>query len=522
MVLFYIAIGLVLGGGVAGVLTYLLAERRGRNATVDQQTKSAIAEGRAADAVARLVAMEAQLRAVESDRAAVAAARASLDAQLAAEREKVALHQCSLEQADAQIRAATAERMTIEAARASLGVQLASLDAQLAAERDKLAAHQQFIEQQEARLRDSFARLSAESLQAGNKQLLDLASARFNELTTTATGTLEQKKIEMQTLLQPVAQTLADYRAELGKMEATRVEAYSSLSSKLAEVAKTQELVGSEARHLSNALRKSQVRGAWGEMTLRRLMEMAGLQERVVFLEQVSMETEDRGRQRPDCVIQLPNDRQVLIDSKAVLDAFMDGANGCDDATSIECFKRHAKQVRAKVDELSRKAYWEAFGQSADYVVLFLPGEAFLYAAVEHDPMLIEYALQNKVIVASPTTLLGLLKVIEFGWEKKNVEENADRVRELGVELYKSVSTLAEHFANIGEGLERSMRAYGDTLGSLERNVFSKARRMAEMGARGPKEIEVKEVPTQVRALGKQWAALPVVLAIEEPAGEAV
>ena len=460
-------IGLAIGAALAAVLTYLLVDRRNRNASLESLAARAIADQRAIDLAERATQLEANLRQLSDERSRLESARATLAAQLDAERQKTA----------DQLRA--------------------------------LEDRQQFVAATEGHLRDAFARVSSETLQVGNKQLLDLAASRFAELTTRATGTLEEKKLEMVNLLQPVTQQLAAYRESLDKLEKTRLDAYAALSTKLADVAKTQELVGAEARQLSNALRKSQVRGNWGELTLRRLLEMSGLAERVAFSEQVSVDT-DEGRQRPDCVVRLPNDREVLIDSKAVLDAFLDGVNCGDDASRIDCFRRHAKQVRQKVDELSRKAYWDSFGKSAEYVVLFLPGESFLYAAVEHDGSLIEYALASKVIIASPTTLLGLLKVIEFGWEKKLVEENAREIQELGVELHNRVATMQDKFYKLGASLENAAKAYNETLGSLESRVFSKARDMAELGAVSAKDVvTIEPLPTHVRELGKQWAALP-------------
>ena len=463
----YLLCAFSVGAALATLVTYLLVDRRARNTSIEAVAGRAIADQRASDLAQRGALLETNLRQAADDRSRLESARATLAAQLDAERQK-----------------------TVD---------------QLKALEDRA----QFIASTEAHLRDAFARVSSETLQVGNKQLLDLAATRFAELTTRATGSLEEKKLEMQNLLQPVQQQLAAYRESLDKLEQSRVDAYGALTTKLADVAKTQELVGAEARQLSNALRKSQVRGNWGELTLRRLLEMSGLADRVSFSEQVSVDTED-GRQRPDCVVRLPNEREVLIDSKAVLDAFLDGVNCGDDVSRIDCFKRHAKQVRTKVDELSRKAYWESFGKSADYVVLFLPGESFLYAAVEHDGGLIEYALASKVIIASPTTLLGLLKVIEFGWEKKLVEENAEEIREIGTELHNRVATMAEKFGKLGASLEGAMRAYNETLGSLESRVFSKAREIAELGAVSNKDLlMIDALPTHARELGKQWAELP-------------
>lgn len=467
MTLVYLFCAFVVGAGLAALLTYLLVDRRARSASIEAIAGRAIADQRAVDLSHRASQLEANLKAAADERSKLESARATLAAQLDAERQKNVEHLKALED------------------------------------------RAQFVASTEAHLKDAFARVSSETLQVGNKQLLELAATRFAELTTRATGSLEEKKLEMQNLLQPVQQQLVAYRESLEKLEKSRVDAYGQLTTKLADVAKTQELVGTEARQLSNALRKSQVRGNWGELTLRRLLEMSGLADRVSFSEQVNVDTEE-GRQRPDCVVRLPNDRDVLIDSKAVLDAFLDGVNCADDVSRVECFKRHAKQVRAKVDDLSRKAYWDSFGKSAEYVVLFLPGESFLYAAVEHDDGLIEYALASKVIIASPTTLLGLLKVIEYGWEKKNVEDNAREIQQLAADLYGRVATMQEKFLKLGNSLEGAAKAYNDTLGSLEGRVFSKARDMAELGVTNPKEVvTIEPLPTHVRELGKQWAGLP-------------
>lgn len=442
-----LVVGLLAGGSVSGVVAWLLTERHHRATIVAHQAQLALADQRADDLHDHVHTLEADLKGVEAERLQLAADRATL---------------------------------------------LAQLDA----ERSKLAEQAQFVEGAEQRLRETFAALSAESLQRGNRQFLDLAAQRFGELTTRAATGLEQKKLEMQNLLQPVAQTLEQYRSELSKLEAARGEAYRTLTGELAKVASTQELLNRETRQLSHALRRSEVRGQWGELTLRRLLELSGLASRVTFREQVSIET-DAGKRRPDCVIDLPSDRQVLIDCKAVLDAFLNAINECEEGKRIEFLKQHAAQIRTTVKGLAAKRYWDEFGQSADFVVLFLPGEAFLYAAVEHDPKLIEDALASNVIIASPTTLLGLLKVIEFGWDQRRIEANAQKIREIGVELHSRLTTMVDHFAKLGGAIEGSMKAYNDTLGSLETSVLRQTRKLAELGAEGKKplsEIEKLEI----------------------------
>lgn len=451
-----LVVGLLLGGSVSGVIAWLLAERRHRSSLVSNQAQLALADQRADDLHDRVNTLEADLKRSDEQRMLLATDRATLAAQLDAER-------------------------------------------------SRLNDQSQFIEQAEDRLRDSFAAISAESLQKGNRQFLDLATQRFGELTTKAATGLDQKRLEMQNLLQPVTQTLEQYRSELSKLETARGEAYRTLTGELAKVASTQELLNRETRQLGHALRRSEVRGQWGELTLRRLLELSGLASRVTFREQVSVDTDD-GKRRPDCVIDLPSERQVLIDCKAVLDAFLNAMNETDEAKRIEFLKQHAQQIRSTVKGLAGKRYWDEFGQSADFVVLFLPGESFLYAAVEQDPKLIEDALASNVIIASPTTLLGLLKVIEYGWDQRRVEANAQKIREIGVELHSRLATMAEHFAKLGVAIEGSMKAYNDTLGSLETSVFRQTRKLSELGAGGKKPMcEIEKLETSRRDLGTLW-----------------
>jgi DNA recombination protein RmuC len=448
-----LVVGLLTGGCVSGLLAWLWTERRHRAGVVSTLSQLALTDQRADDLIDRVASLEAQLKRAEEQRLGLATERATL---------------------------------------------LAQLDA----ERSRLADQSRFIEQAEERLRETFAALSAESLQKGNRQFLDLATQRFGELTTRAATGLDQKRLEMQNLLQPVAQTLELYRSELAKLETARGEAYRTLTGELAKVASTQELLNRETRQLGHALRRSEVRGQWGELTLRRLLELSGLASRVTFREQVSIDT-DAGKRRPDCVIDLPSDRQVLIDCKAVLDAFLNAMNESEEVKRVEFLKQHAQQIRTTVKSLAAKRYWDEFGQSADFVVLFLPGEAFLYAAVEQDPRLIEDALACNVIIASPTTLLGLLKVIEHGWDQRRIEANAQKIREIGVELHSRLTTMADHFARLGGALEGSMKAYNDTLGSLETSVFRQTRKLAELGAEGKKPLsEVEMLEVSRRELG--------------------
>lgn len=389
------------------------------------------------------------------------------------------------------------------------GNEQSSLQARLEASEKNLVDQRTMLEDAQAKLKDAFAELSRAALENNAKSFLQLAEQNFKTLGKDAEGQLETRKKEIETLLSPVRQTLNQYREELGKLELNRDVAYKEMLVQLTAVSTTQKDLGLQTRQLVDALRRPQTRGRWGELTLRRLFEMAGMANHCSFLEQVSVETAD-GRMRPDCIVKLPGDREVIIDSKVVIDAFLDSAAAPDEACKTECLTRHARQVRNRMEELAKKTYWQQFAQSADYVVMFLPGEAFLYAAVEIDPGLIEDGLANHIIIASPSTLLGLLRVIEMGWKQKAVEENANTIRDLATELYDRVRVMAEHFEGTGEALAKAVESYNKTLVSLERNVVTQARRMAELGVAAKKEMpELPEIAIVPRELSAHtWKSL--------------
>ncbi|HEX8339706.1 MAG TPA: DNA recombination protein RmuC [Tepidisphaeraceae bacterium] len=405
---------------------------------------------------------------------------------------------------------AQSELAALRAAMATLQQERATLVAEVAAERQNVAQQRTLLDDARARLRESFAELSVEALRRNSAQFFEAAEQRFGALQSQAVGSLGQKTAEMQQILNPITAVLQQYGEKLDHLEKTRGDAYTGISQQLAAVAATQQNLSRETTQLVSALRKPQGRGRWGELTLKRLFEMAGMAERVTFTEQVSVATDD-GRRRPDCVVELPGQRQVIVDSKCVIDAFLDAAACSEDIDRAACMARHAQQVRARVNDLASKAYWELFDKATDYVVLFLPGEAFLYAAVEQDPSLIEDALNQRVIVASPTTLLGLLRVIEHGWRSARVQENADAIRHAATGLLDRLSVLTDHFGKLGIALGNASEAYNRTLGSLERNVFTQAKRMRDLGVAGTKPPrQASPVDDTVRPLNDaSWAALP-------------
>jgi DNA recombination protein RmuC len=379
--------------------------------------------------------------------------------------------------------------------------QLIAMSARLAAAQENVAEQRQLLERAHEQLAQSFATVSAEALAKNNEAFLQLAKQRFNTLSAEASGTLDERKAQIEGLLKPMQQLLGTYQSRLAEIEKSRVESYSMLREQLGSLAEIQRTLNTQTGELVTALRRPNARGQWGEITLRRLVELAGMANRCDFCEQNTVENED-GRQRPDMLVNLPGERQIVIDCKAALDAFLDAASASDEDTRKLHLQRHCQQVRARARELSAKSYWSQFARSPEFVVMFLPGEAFLYAAVEHDPTLIEDCLKNRVIVATPTTLIALLKAIEFGWRQEEVTQNAEEIRKHGKDLYDRIVTLMGHFNRLGSTLDSAVTAYNATVGSLESRFLVTARKIAELGARSDKEIpDAEHVDTRPREL---------------------
>lgn len=354
--------------------------------------------------------------------------------------------------------------------------------------RGQLAATQEQLRQLElveSRFREAFASLSADALARNNEAFLSLAREKFTALSTEANGSLEQRKTQIEALLAPMQEVLNQYQARLADIEKSRIDSYASLRDQVGAL-------NLQTSQLVNALRRPQTRGQWGEMTLRRLVEIAGMSAHCDFTEQMSIET-DQGRQRPDMVVQLPGDRQIVLDSKTVLDAFLDASTTSDDQTRQTCLKRHAEQVRARATSLSTKAYQSQFDSSPEFVVMFLPSEAFLYAAVEQDQTLLEDCMKSGVIIATPTTLLALLKAVAYGWRQEQVAQNAEEIRNLGTELYDRLVLLLERFEKLGGSIDMTVKSYNELIGSLEARVLVSARKMGELGARSDEELPLLE-----------------------------
>lgn len=383
----------------------------------------------------------------------------------------------------------------------------ASLRVEAGLATQRLADQQKIIDQTETRLRDAFASASSEALTRNSEAFLGLAQQSFATLAAQATGSLDERKAQIDGMLKPMQELLAQYQLRLGEIEQSRTRAYGDLRQMLGEVASTQQKLATQTTQLAGALRRPQARGQWGEMTLRRLVELSGMSQHCDFVEQFSVNSEG-GRLRPDMIINLPADRQIIIDCKAVLDAYLDASTATDEEQRLGFLKRHSQQLRSRAMELGAKSYFSQFKRSPEFVILFLPGEAFLYAAIEQDGKLVEDCMERSVILATPTTLLALLKAVAFGWRQEQITQNAEEIRKLGVELYDRINTLTTHLAKLGGSLEGSVQAYNSMLASMESRVLVTARKIAELGARSEKQMaEVEPIDVHPRAIAAALAA---------------
>jgi DNA recombination protein RmuC len=368
-----------------------------------------------------------------------------------------------------------------------------SLRAALDHERGVAEERRSAAEDVRRQLVGEFAELSRQALEQNNTQFLELADARLSHAQQAARGDLDQRTQAIEQLLTPLREQLGRYEQGLRLLELERQKAYTGLSEQVRQLTQSQDRLQSETRNLVTALRSPATRGRWGEMQLRRVVEMAGMVEHCDFEQQVSAEGAD-GRLRPDMVVNLPGARHVVVDAKVPLQAFLDANDATDEGIRRSHLVAHARQLRAHVDSLSKKAYWDQFDDSPEFVVAFVPGDALLAAALEHDSSLLEHAVSNRVLLATPTTLIALLRTVAYGWQQEAVAENAREVQHMGRELYKRLATFGEHMARTGRSLSGAVDSYNKAVGSLERNVFPQARRFHDLGVVGGADKQMPEL----------------------------
>ncbi len=403
----------------------------------------------------------------------------SLDAQLDATRTE-------LEQA----RLALSER---DAMAARLG---ATLEAERRSGTEKIAA----LQDAQSRLSDAFKALSADALRSNNESFLKLAQSALAQFQEGARGDLDKRQQAIDSLVKPIRESLDKVDVRIGEIEKTRTGAYSALSEQLKSLALAQGTLQTETTRLSTALSGTRTAGTWGELQLRRVVELAGMVENCDFSVQ-----EVSGNQRPDLVVRLPRGQTIAVDAKAPTDAFREAAAASDPAVRSAKLAEHAARVRGHIDALSARSYWEQFTPSPEFVVLFLPGDQFLSAALEADPSIVDRGIRSRVLLATPSTLVALLKAAAYGWRQEAVSINAEEIAKLGRELYDRIVTFGEHLEKAGRGLDQATRSYNAAVGSFENALLPGARKFTDLGARGAKDLS-SPAPLDLlpRELGKR------------------
>jgi DNA recombination protein RmuC len=313
------------------------------------------------------------------------------------------------------------------------------------------------------------------------KGLVTINEAKLKSQHDLAAADLDKRQQAVEHLVEPIAESLGEIGSRLEQLEVSRREAYAGLSQQVRSLYESQELLRDQTGNLVTALRNPQARGRWGEMQLRRVVEMAGMLPHCDFEEQSTVTTED-GRIRPDVVVHLPGSKTVVVDAKVALDAYLAAVEESDDVQCKAKLVQHARQVRTHVDKLAAKSYWTQFSEAPDFVVLFVPGDSLLGAALEHDPGLMEHAVANKVLLATPVTLIALLRAVAYGWQQEALADNARQIADVGREMQDRVLTFVKHFGRVGRSLDRAVEAYNDAAGSLEHRVLVQTRRFAELG----------------------------------------
>ena len=396
----------------------------------------------------------------------------------------------------------------------SLAAEKSVLDGSLATERRNTQEKLQLLADTSEQLKLQFKALASAALENNNANFLQLAGSVLRNYQTQAAGELAQKEQAVKNLVDPISQSLAGMNQQIQALEQARSQAYGTLTSQVASLLDTQKALQTETGNLVKALREPQARGRWGELQLHRVLELAGMLEYCDFTEQLSFNDDER-RYRPDVIVDLPGGKQVVVDAKVPLAAYLAALEAPDDATRNARLLDHARQVRQHIDSLASRSYWAHLPCTPEFVVLFLPGEVFFRAAMDGDAELIEYGVSQKVIVTSPTTLIALLKAVAYGWNQKNLAESARKISEAGKQLYERLCTMTGYLEDLGKKIGGAVKSYNEMLASVERRVLPVARKFPELdrslAADALPDIEqLEKMPRELEA--QDWQE-----SIEEP-----
>ena len=366
---------------------------------------------------------------------------------------------------------------------------IALLEHQLIARDEVQKERETALELATGRLTSTFAEMANKSLQVNSENFLRLAKQNLGTQHEIAKNELSAREQAVENLVKPIRDALQQSQKQISELEKARSEAYGSIRSQLESMQLGQQSLTQETQNLVNALRRPQVRGRWGEITLRRLVELAGMVEHCDFQEQVHSTSDDKII-RPDMIVRMPDKRELVVDVKTPLDAYLEAVEAPDDAKRKAGLQRHARNVREHIRQLASKSYWAQFSTSPEFVILFIPGDQFLSAALNEDPELIEHALSKQIILATPTSFVALLKAVAYGWRQYAVADNAKEIQRLAEDLYGRLATFSGHMNKVGKQLASSVENFNKAVGSLERNVLPGARKFVELGIQAKKPIE--------------------------------
>ena len=357
------------------------------------------------------------------------------------------------------------------------------------------------LEKARAQLSETFSTLSSQALKNNNEEFLKLAQENLKQYQAQAVNELDKKEKAIEHLLNPIKESLTKTEQQIQSIEKERKESQGALHKHLESMAQSQSVLQDETRKLVTALRRPEVRGQWGEMTLKRLAELAGMVEHCDFFEQEQVRT-DEGALRPDMIVRMPDGREIVVDVKTPLDAYISAIEAVDDTERQIQLTRHTKNVKQRINELADKAYWQQFKNAPDFVVLFIPGDQFLTAALDQEPAILENALARQVILATPTSFVALLRAVGYGWRQEQLAENAEHIKTVGEELYGRLQTFTDHLQKLGKSLDSGMKHYNSAVGSFDSRVLPSARKFNEMGISADKKlIKSKQVETAVRQI---------------------